>query len=99
MSCVPQLIIGVLGASVGEVFRTFGQNVKRIHGGPPVVFVNAKALRSNPATQAATANMTNHYLGVLHFWVPVPPSGRQYKHYLYRMAPEPPFQVTQVCAE
>ena len=66
-----------------------------------MVHINMAAVRPKMQDQgvlAATAWMGDYYLGIAHYWVPVPgkKDGRKYTHFFYRMEAEPPFRILQV---
>lgn len=92
----PLLLLSV----AGPAFAGLGQHAARLHGGPPLVYVDYhKYLTSlnSPWIQAATVHQGPHYLGVGHYWLPVGGGdGRTYHHYLIKMEAAPPFRILQV---
>eukprot|EP00878_Enallax_costatus_P006535 GHUV01006852.1.p1 GENE.GHUV01006852.1~~GHUV01006852.1.p1 ORF type:complete len:812 (+),score=281.02 GHUV01006852.1:993-3428(+) len=87
----------------GATFSGLGTATSRLHGGPPLIYIDyPKYLTTiqDPGIQAATINQQPYYLGVAHYWLPVGKGdGRTYHHYLIRVEGRPPFRVLQVSAE
>lgn len=68
---------------------------KRLHGGPPVIPIYTEQQGGG----ARSAAKPVCYLGIMHYFDYVQPWVRSYRHFAYKMHPEPPFHITAVSGE